>query len=156
MNEFRNSPEISDNEFQEFVDELSSIGSEKQYLLPSFHVAQEIFGWVPPEAVEKIADSVRVPLSEVYATLTAYSELHTTPEEKDYWFICTGVACEMKGAQNMLQQLVDADEFRVKDTDCQFLCSLAPVCVDDSGGLHGRVEVSELVSRIRGSRMGGG
>ncbi len=113
MNEFRNSPEISDNEFQEFVDELSSIGSEKQYLLPSFHVAQEIFGWVPPEAVEKIADSVRVPLSEVYATLTAYSELRTTPEEKNYWFICTGVACEMKGAQNMLQQLVDADEFRV-------------------------------------------
>ena len=155
MSERRRSLEIADHEMREFISELSMIESEKQYLLPSFHVAQEIFGWVPPVAVEKIADFLRVPLSEVYATLTAYSELRITPDEKDYWFICTGVACEMKGAQNIVQQLADADEFNVRDIDCQFLCSLAPVCVDDSGGLHGRVEVSELISRIRESQTGG-
>ena len=81
MSERRRSLEIADHEMREFISELSMIEREKQYLLPSFHLAQEIFGWVPPVAVEKIADFLRVPLSEVYATLTAYSELRITSDE---------------------------------------------------------------------------
>ena len=92
----------------------------------------------------RVAEHVRVPLSEVYATATAYSELRLERPAPGEWHVCTGVACGLAGAGALLAALPD----RARRTDCQFLCALAPVVVDDAERLYGRVTVEALRARI--------
>lgn len=117
---------------------------EKPALLPALLAAQHHLGWLPRPAIERIAAWVRVPVSEVYATATAYSELRLERPDPLAWHICTGVACDLAGAETLL----DAAPERVRRIDCQFLCALAPVAVDPQERLHGRVTADGLRARI--------
>ena len=101
-------------------------------------MAQEHLDWLPRESILVIASHLRIPLSEVYATATAYSELRLEKPEHGAWYVCTGVACDAAGAQ----RIIDAIEIvpgKFGRTDCQFLCSLAPICTDHRGKILGRL-----------------
>ena len=107
-----------------FEKQLLTLPSLKSYLLPAFHIAQECLDWLPRESILAIASHLRIPLSEVYATATAYSELRLEKPEYGAWYMCTGVACEAAGAQRIMDAVEIAPE-RFGRADCQFLCSLA-------------------------------
>lgn len=113
---------------------------EKPALLPALLAAQHALGWLPRPAIERVAAWVRVPVSEVYATATAYSELRLERPGPLAWHICTGVACDLAGAEALL----DSAPERARRIDCQFLCALAPVVVDPRERLHGRVTPEAL------------
>lgn len=119
---------------------------EKSSLLPALLAAQESLGWLPRTAVERVAGWVRVPVSEVYATATAYSELRLERPDPLAWHICTGVACDLAGAEALLA----ASPGRTARIDCQFLCALAPVVVDPEERLHGRLTAASLAERLAG------
>lgn len=121
-----------------FEKQLLTLPALKSYLLPAFHIAQECFDWLPRESILGIANHLRIPLSEVYATATAYSELRLEKPEYGAWYMCTGVACEAAGAQRIMDAVEIAPE-RFGRTDCQFLCSLAPVCTNHHGKILGRL-----------------
>lgn len=112
-------------------------------LLPALHAMHEALHWLPREAISYVAAHIRVPLSEVYATTTAYSELRLEPPVPGQWHVCTGVACDLAGARDLIDAAPD-----VAGIDCQFLCALAPVAVDEHERLFGRVTAAELRERI--------
>jgi NADH:ubiquinone oxidoreductase subunit E len=115
---------------------------ERDQMLPALHAMHEALRWLPREAISYVASHVRIPLSEVYATTTAYSELRLDPPVPGQWHICTGVACDLAGAQDLLEAAPDA-----AGIDCQFLCALAPVAADEHERLFGRVSADELRER---------
>ena len=121
----------------------------RDQLLPALLAAQHALGWLPREAVTRVAEHVRVPLSEVYATATAYSELRLARPVPGTWHVCTGVACDLAGAPALLDALAAALPGRVQRIDCQFLCPLAPVAVDDAERLHGRVTAERVITLAR-------
>ncbi len=123
---------------------IEALPRAKPSLLPALIEAQHVLGWLPRPAVERVAAWVRVPVSEVYATATAYSELRLERPDPLAWHICTGVACDLAGAEALL----DSAPERARRIDCQFLCALAPVAVDPQERLHGRVTVDGLRDRI--------
>jgi NADH:ubiquinone oxidoreductase subunit E len=131
-------------EARHHVDELPRA---KPYLLPALLAAHHALGWLPREAIEYVSERTRVPLSEVYATATAYSELRLVRPDPMAWYVCTGVACDLAGADALLE----AAPGQAQRIDCQFLCALAPVVVDAAEQLYGRVTPDDLAERARTS-----
>lgn len=122
----------------------------KTSLLPALLAAQHMLGWLPRPAVERVAAWVRTPVSEVYATATAYSELRLERPDPLAWQICTGVACDLAGAEALLNSAPG----RARRIDCQFLCALAPVAVDPQERLHGRVTAAALAAGLAETSAG--
>jgi NADH:ubiquinone oxidoreductase subunit E len=119
---------------------VGALPRAREQLLPAFHAAHEAIGWLPRPAIELVAAHTRIPVSEVYATATAYSELRLEPPLPGEWRICSGVACVLAGARALHVGQPD----RTALTDCQFLCALAPVAVDPQEVLHGRMTAGVL------------
>ena len=142
MNE--DSPPIDLAAMQDAMSAVDALPREREQLLPALHAMHDTLHWLPREAVSYVADHIRVPVSEVYATATAYSELRLDPPVPGQWHVCTGVACDLAGAAGLLQAVPNAARI-----DCQFLCALAPVVTDDHEQLFGRVTAAELTERAR-------
>jgi NADH:ubiquinone oxidoreductase subunit E len=122
---------------------VHALPRDRDQLLPALLAMQDELHWLPREAISYVASHVRVPVSEVYATATAYSELRLTAPVPDRWHVCTGVACNLAGAPALLE----ADP-TAATIDCQFLCALAPIVVDEHEHLFGRVTPDELRQRV--------
>lgn len=140
---------ISSNntEIVEYADEESSPIGEidvSRGLIPALQDVQEIHGYLPQEALEKISAVGQIPLSQVYGVVTFYSQFSLKPRGKHTIKICKGTACHVKGAEEMIQTLKkhlnvevgDTTEdrlFTLEEVACLGTCFLAPVMmVDDS------------------------
>ena len=66
-------------------------------LLPVLHEAQEIYGYLPIEVQQMVADGLGISLSEVYGVATFYSRFSLTPKGKHKISVCLGTACYVKG-----------------------------------------------------------
>lgn len=120
---------------------------ERTSLLPALFDAQDSLGWLPRPAIERVAAWLRVPVSEVYATATVYSELRLERPDPAIWHVCTGVACDLAGAEDLLLSSPESTAC----IDCQFLCALAPVVADPHERLLGRLTPDTLRARIAGA-----
>ena len=67
--------------------------------MPVMQQAQEIFGYLPMEVQEIIADGLGIPVKEVYGIATFYSLFTLNPKGKYRISVCLGTACYVKGAQ---------------------------------------------------------
>ncbi len=138
---------------------LEALPRRRDHLLPALLAAASAAGWLPPEALRLVAQHVRVPLSEVYATATAYSELRlegAPSPDGGRPGVCTGVACREAGADALLDALGDA----ARPVDCRFLCALAPVAESparrgEHAELHGRCTAERLRELATGEAIGG-
>ncbi len=139
--------EIADSTLAAMRAAVDVLPRRRDQLLPALIAAEHAIDWLPEAAIEHVAAHTRIPLSEVYATVTAYSELRLEPPVEGRWNVCTGVACQQAGAD----ALVDALGERAAPTACRFLCSLAPVIERHDGALSGRVSVEALAALTDGA-----
>lgn len=135
-------PSFDLDAMQDGMSGVDVLPREREQLLPALLAMHEALHWLPREAISYVASHIRVPLSEVYATTTAYSELRLEPPVAGQWHVCTGVACDLAGAAALLEAAPGAARI-----DCQFLCALAPVVADEHETLFGRVTAAELRER---------
>ena len=122
-------------ELQQVIDQLKdSQGS----LMQVMQKAQDIFGYLPIEVPNFIADGMGVPVTEVYGVATFYSQFSLEPKGEHTLSICLGTACYVKGAQAVLDRIkselgitegkTTADgRFTLLATRCLGCCGLAPV-----------------------------
>lgn len=127
------------------------------------HEVQKELGYIPFEAMERIAVGANVSVAEVYGVVTFYTQFTTQPKGKHVINVCLGTACYVKGAQAILDKVCEcvgckvnetsADgEFSVDATRCLGACGLAPVMVVD-GKVHGSLTVdmiSDILNEVRG------
>jgi NADH:ubiquinone oxidoreductase subunit E len=119
---------------------VDKLPRSRDQLLPVLQALHDELHWLPRETIGYAASHIRVPLSEVYAIATAYSELRLEPPVPGQWHVCTGVACDLAGASKLIEAAPD----HVTRADCQFLCALAPVVSDEHERLYGRVNADEF------------
>ena len=107
-------------------------------LMPVLQEAQNIFGYVPLDVQEIIADGLGTTLSEVYGVATFYAQFSLEPKGEYVVGVCLGTACYVKGSQKVLDKLSEvldvpvgkttADRrFTLNATRCLGACGLAPV-----------------------------
>jgi NADH:ubiquinone oxidoreductase subunit E len=114
----------------EFERALNALPRQRAELLPALLLAQRLFGFVPDEAIERIASHLRLTVNEVEGVATAYPDLARGPSAPHTLRICTGASCLATGARSLLDAVQSAgwphDALRVEETDCCFICALAP------------------------------
>ncbi len=126
-------------------------------LLPILHDAQEIYGYLPIEVQQTVADGLGISLSEVYGVATFYSRFSLTPKGKHRISVCLGTACYVKGGDKVLAEVekklgIKSGEctpdglFSIDSCRCVGACGLAPVMMVDEE-VYGKL-TPELVDKI--------
>ena len=123
-------------------------------LMPVLQKAQEIYGYVPIEVQQMIAEGLDVPMSEVYGVATFYSQFTLDPAGEYTISVCLGTACYVKGAGDIFDKFAEKlgikggqttpdGKFSLKDCRCIGACGLAPVLtVNDE--VYGRLTVDDV------------
>ena len=127
---------------------------DKSHLMAVMQEAQEIYGYLPFEVQNMIAEGMDVPLEKVYGVATFYAQFSLTPKGEYHISVCLGTACYVKGAGDLydkLQQVlgIGGDEctedrrFSLTACRCIGACGLAPVLTVNEE-VYGRLVVDDI------------
>ncbi len=130
---------------------------DKSNVMVVMQKAQDIYGYLPIEVQEMIADGMGVPLEKVYGVATFYAQFALSPKGKYNISVCLGTACYVKGSGDVLEKLKEklgidvgectADEkFSLEACRCIGACGLAPVLTVNEE-VYGRL-VTDDVDKI--------
>lgn len=79
--------------------------TEPAPLLPLLHAFHDRDGWLSDDAIRKVADGLRIPVADLYGTVTFYHHFARTEGGKAAPRVCTGPICRMNGADDLLEGL---------------------------------------------------
>lgn len=110
---------------------------EKWALIPLLQDVQAAIGFVPPEAIESIAEALRMYPSQVQGVITFYSGFSLKPKGRCVLKVCRGTACHVKGSRSILRMVkkeLDLEEgetsedyqFTLETVACLGACFVAP------------------------------
>lgn len=134
-------------------------GYRRSALIETLHTVQEVFGYLDNDSLRYVAASLRVPLSQAYGVATFYHLFSLKPAGKYSCVVCTGTACYIKGAPDLLKQIEAAFDVKPDETTadgmislmtarCVGSCGLAPVVVFDRE-VGGKLTPEETLRRLR-------
>jgi bidirectional [NiFe] hydrogenase diaphorase subunit len=137
---------------------MRRLGDRPQALIEALHAAQEAFGFLETDALDYIGDTLGVPHSRVYGVATFYSFFTLKPQGEHTCVVCTGTACYINGATEILSGLDSRLGIKPRETTpdgkislltarCLGACSLAPAVIVD-GAVRGKVNADELVDQL--------
>ncbi len=123
-------------------------------LMHVMQVAQDIYGYLPFEVQQKIAEGMNVPLEKVYGVATFYAQFALSPKGKYAISVCLGTACYVKAAQEIFDELsaqlgIGADEctadgkFSLTACRCIGACGLAPV-ITVNEDVYGKITAADV------------
>lgn len=127
--------------------------------MPVMQEAQNIYGYLPIEVQQIIADGLNIPLSEVYGIATFYSLFTLNPKGRHRVSVCLGTACYVKNSQLILDKIEETlncksgsitpdGKFSVDATRCVGACGLAPVMMVDDD-VYGRLTPDMVVDILK-------
>jgi bidirectional [NiFe] hydrogenase diaphorase subunit len=151
-------PPTSDKRWKIIAATMRKLGNQRSALIEALHSLQQAFGYLDKPGLTFIAATLRIPLSQVFGAATFYHYFTMKPQGKHTCIVCTGTACYIKGASELLRSIAKEQGVRPGETTpggelsvltarCFGACGLAPVVVMD-GETHGRLSASELQHRI--------
>jgi NADH-quinone oxidoreductase subunit E len=108
--------------------------------------------WLPKDALERVAERLRVPMSRIRHIATFYKAFSLVPKGRHEVHVCMGTACHVRGASRILDKLKDVTgiepgetdldlKFSLETVNCLGCCALGPVMVVD-GKTHGKLSPS--------------
>ncbi len=134
-------------ELREFIGEIKTRERSKSHLIAVLHKTQELYGYLPTQVMDEIAQSMQIPTAHIWGVATFYHYFKLTPPGRYEIAVCLGTACYVKGATEILQTIKDELKIDVGDVTadglfslaparCLGACGLAPVVMID-GKIHG-------------------
>ena len=111
--------------------------NEKWGLIPLLQEVQEAVGYVPPEAIQPIAEALHLFPTQVEGVITFYAGFSLEPKGKYVIRVCRGTACHVKGGRSILRLMkkelgLKENEtspdyrFTLETVACLGACFLAP------------------------------
>ena len=154
----RPSPPSDDKRWKIVETRMRRMGDRPSALIEALHAAQEAFGYLDEDALHYVGDTLGVPHSRVYGVATFYSFFTLKPQGEHTCVVCTGTACYINGAKEILARLERELGVRPRQTTpdgklsvltarCLGACSLAPAAIID-GEVQGKVDAGALVARL--------
>ena len=110
-------------------------------LLPLLHDFHERDGFLSEESLRAISDDLRIPIADLFGTVTFYHHFSREPEGYSRARVCTGPICALAGADELLDALPDAHAM-----PCPGRCD-EPIPVLDRDRVLCGTTVAELSSR---------
>lgn len=124
--------------FRELEAFINTLDTKKGSLISVLHKAQGIFGYLPREVQEFVADKLNESLANVYGVVSFYSYFTMVPKGEHPVAVCMGTACYVRGADKVLNEFqkqlgiksgetsVDG-KFSIDALRCVGACGIAPV-----------------------------
>ncbi len=140
---------------------LESFTGDKAELIPILQQVQQVLGYLPEEAMSRIAEFVDVPECTVFGVATFYAQFRFVPIGRNVIKVCRGTGCYVKGAPRILDEIEkllgikDGEttpdlEYTLETVACFGSCALAPVVVVNDR-VYGRM-TPDKVKEILGSK----
>lgn len=131
-------------------------------LIPILQEVQERCGYLPREAMLRIARHLDVPASKVFGVATFYNQFRFQAPGRHRIQVCRGTACHVKGSAAVLEalcrhlkirpgQTTKDGEFSLEVVACIGACGLAPVIAVD-GEFHAGVTPDAVAGILAGCR----
>ncbi len=150
--------ELRKDQVEKIHSYCDEFNNEHGELINVLHKTQSEFGYLPAEVQEVIAEKINMSVAKVYGVVTFYSFFTMIPKGEFPISICTGTACYVRGAENVLAEFKKELDIKVGETSpdgkfslsclrCVGACGLAPV-VQVGEKTYGRVapdDVKEII-----------
>ena len=103
---------------------------------------QHELNWIPKEAIMRINERLKIPVSEIYRVASFYTALSLKPRGRHLVQVCLGTACHVRGGHTILDKVEDALEIKEGNTtpnmkftlsavNCLGCCAMGPMMVID-------------------------
>jgi NADH-quinone oxidoreductase subunit E len=126
------------------------------------HVLQDMnseFGYLPEEALRRLAEKMVVPLSEVCGMATFFKSFRLTPRGRHLITVCMGTACHVRGAPRLVDKMeqdlgirrgetTEDQRFTLETVNCVGACALGPTVIVD-GNYHGQVNANDVDTLLK-------
>ena len=107
-------------------------------VLSSLLAVEDEIGYIPPEAVEEVAELTDSSVNDVWAVASFYTNFRFTPPGQHIVEVCWGPSCHLGGAQHILKGLQDdlgisgegtsaEKDVTLRGNTCLGACSQGPV-----------------------------
>jgi bidirectional [NiFe] hydrogenase diaphorase subunit len=131
----------------------------QDHLIELLHVAQDVFGYLSDDVLYFLARELRLPPSTVYGTATFYHLFTFDPPGDHTCTVCTGTACFVQGADEIVAalqaehgvapgQTTGDNVFTLATARCLGSCGMAPVVLVD-GAVLGYQTASSCTAAVR-------
>ncbi len=138
--------------------------AKRSMLLTALYIAQEQYGYLSQDAVERVAKRLGLPVTEVYSMASFYSLYRTQPVGRHVLQVCEGLSCHLVGGAESLVdylgkklgiqpgQTTKDGLFTLETVQCLASCGTSPaVRVNDALYESMTTEkVDELLATLRG------
>lgn len=125
-------------QLNDFIDGQKVLKDKQSQLMGVLHKTQNIFGYLPREAMDVISRKLEVPTAHIYGMATFYNYFSLQPKARFQIYLCKGTACYVAGGARILDKLkenlrINVEEvtkdglFGINITRCLGCCGLSPV-----------------------------
>jgi formate dehydrogenase subunit gamma len=123
-------------------------------LLPILHAVQAEFGYVPRDALPRIAEHLNITRAEVHGVVSFYHDFRDAPAGRTVVKICRAEACQAMGANGLAAAAkaklgidwhgtTPDGKVTLEPVFCLGLCACGPAAMVD-GRVIGRVDADRL------------
>ncbi len=123
-------------------------------LIPVLQKAQDVYGYLPIEVEQRIADGLDISIEKVYEVVTFYAQFALNPKGQYNVSVCLGTACYVKGAGDLFERLEQKlgisdggctpdGKFSLTSCRCVGACGLAPVLLVNAD-VYGRLVPDDI------------
>jgi len=155
-------PELDPGQLAEVDRIIAQYGAEQSSILPVLQDINATYRWLPPGAVQHVAEAIGLPLARVLRIASFYNMFSFEPRGEHVITVCTGTACHVRGSDRLTatverelgichSQTTSDLLFTLECVNCLGACALAPVVVID-GVTHGKVTPDRLCRLLDGCR----
>ncbi len=128
-------------------------------LIEVLQAIQDLYGYLPNDALAEVATTLGVTKSQVYGVATFYSQFSLTRRGRHVIRTCAGTACHVKGSARLIEvvqkelgigpgETTPDYNFSFELVFCLGSCGLSPVAVID-GRTIGRLTTKRLTQILR-------
>ena len=147
--------ELEPNEETRAVDEIiDDSGTNREALIHILQRVNATFGYLPEDAIRRVALRLSLSFSEVYGTVSFYKSFSLEPKGEHIIQVCMGTACHVRGAAGVLEEFenrlsveaggtTDDGKFTIETVNCLGACALGPIVVVD-GEYQGNMSLSKV------------
>jgi len=136
---------------------------KRAMLLAALYIAQEQYGWLSPEAIQRVAERLSLTPGQVYSTASFYTMFKLRPQGQYLIQVCEGLSCYLVGGAepiiDHIRRSLDIGngnpssngKFTLEIVQCLAACDLAPaIKINDE--LYGDMtleKIDELLNALR-------
>lgn len=121
---------------------LRGVGRDQKNLTRILHKIQAEYGYIPAQAVQRIARHLNTTETEIYGVLTFYKAFRLKPRGKYLVTVCQGTSCHVRGGARVFEAMknelgVEPGEttpdnlFSLDTVNCLGCCAIGPTIVID-------------------------